>query len=854
MRIMEQQLSEPQRTRLEDALRLNETKMDNIEENLNRARSQKERLKRYHEILLELKEQKEHLYDINKQQASNIQEKDLLQRFEAFEGVMGQYQRLTVLEQLRREQKLRLSTLTRDVSEATKKTEEEEKRLNTCLDVLNESRRRMELALDAFSEAQILEGKKAFTEIVLGRVKNHLNDVKNRLSTLERETNDTQLELDHFQGQFETLKTRRQSIELHSTMVEHSELLIERLTKLAELESEVAKTDSLQKECQRRQADENALLERVYASFQQVTQDIDTTKDKLAAHREQNFGLNSFQLQERAMQKHLRRAMLQSAQSLWVRIAQGYEMIEEHLQNINTMRLKQEDLSKKISELEKELGVLRVTSKDKEYTFTLSKSQNVILLRSDLKEGTSCTVCGATHHPYHSDTMLEQNKLISEIKTEAEQLANELKQKENLLREMQLEHAAVQAKRMEAEDTLIVLRSLQNRYVQDWQMFANLDPTFQKCDSSTNAAARTAILRQLIENIEEEVEKAKKELETFNFHQQCINELTEQLAKEEQRKAEIVTRLNEINTGCQVMAVKLERASTMKQLATDRYEELSEVIDKMITIHDWRTTWKKSHESLIMRIQELTKQWFGLLEEIQHNEQDRRCLEIKLDQMKKEVAQAMTNENELVDALQHYQNLNSEAEKQVVHLVGTESPKTMLQKVIEANNQSISEYRTQLQKARDAALMQKEMAGRQTENIEAGNLTDERTAAERQNVDLWMRQYNANHPPVHYNELEEIFKEDKDWNSIREHVRSIEIDSILTQQRVDKLRSRLVALQAEGNITDTNSDILQVQLNSQIETLESRKRETVITVGQLTYQLKMHHSSVEYTRNELMKE
>lgn len=854
LRILEQQLSESHLARIEDSLRLSETKMENIEDNLKRARSQKERLKRYQEILIELKEQKEHLYELNKLQASNIKERELLERFEAFENVLGQYQRLTVLENLRREQKQRLSTLTRDVSDASKVTEEERKRLEVCQDELKESMRRMMASLDAYGEAQMTEGKKSLIDIVIRHLNGYITEAQNKRDIIDHNLTDIRTEAERLQGILSTLRTRRQSIELHASMVEHAELVLERLSQLSSLEEEMQRYADQQSICLRRQTDENILLERVYADYQQATQAIDSTKDELAAHRQQNHGLNSYRLQERTMQKTLRRAMLNSAQSLWVRLAQGYEMIEDRLQLINSLRLKQEDLSKKISELERDLTKLRVTCKDKEYTFTLSKSQNVIQLRSDLKEGTSCTVCGATHHPYHSDTMLEQNKLIGEMKTEMEGLSNELQQKERTLLELKLEHSAVTAKREEAENTLIVLRELQNRFTQDWQMYVHLDPTFAQCDSSTNAPARAAMLHQLIENIEEEVETSKKELDTFNFHQQRINELTEKLAVQEQKKADIVTRLNEVNTGCQVLAVQLERANTMKQLVTAKYEQLFEVLDKMITIHDWKTTWKRSHEALIMRIQEYTKEWFDLVGKIEQNETALQKEQLALTNNEENRQNILADLAGMEENNRHYNDMREEAQKQIEKLAGKETPKFMMQRIIDENLLCAKAVDKQRDTFQAASLHHKEMLGRQTENIENGNLTDEKVSTERQNVDLWMRRYNANHPPVQYNELDVIFGEDRNWNDIREHVRSIEIDSILTQQRVDKLRSRLVALQAEGNISDTNPEIQQEQLNAQIETLETRRQETMMTVAQLSHQLKTHHTAVEMSREERMKE
>jgi hypothetical protein len=79
-----------------------------------------------------------------------------------------------------------------------------------------------------------------------------------------------------------------------------------------------------------------------------------------------------------------------------------------------------------------------------------------------------------------------------------------------------------------------------------------------------------------------------------------------------------------------------------------------------------------------------------------------------------------------------------------------------------------------------------------------GNMLDERVVGERSALDIWMRQFNASHPPVQYAELERAFEQSKDWNKTREQVCSTRIEAMLEQTRVDSLRSAIVALQAEG--------------------------------------------------------
>lgn len=854
MRTAEQVLSAPHLARLEESLRLNETKMENIEDNLERTRKQQERVRRYQELSIEMREQKGHLFEINKMMAASSKERDDLRRFEEFENIQGCFQRLTVLDAIRREQKQRMSQLTHDVEDATHQLDDDTKRLQQLRDEMRQAEQRLSMGLDAVAEAQRVEGRQSYLSVIERRLTERMSALRSRQSAIEKEMDEHRVSMETLAAQMTTKRTRRQSIEVHQRMTEHSELLEERLTRLVEQQNTVASLEHQQKDSTRKQADENELLGRVYTDFLQVEQKIQALQDELSVHREQNHGLRSYQLQERAMRLKLRREMLIGASSLWVRIVGGYNLIEEHMQKINSMRLKLENLSDKVLALDKELAVLRRTCHDKEYTYTLSKSQNVIQLRSDLREGTSCTVCGATHHPYHSDTMLEQNKLIGEIKSDYDQLAGELRAKEQLLLEMRLEQADLSARKEITENELIMLRTLQNGYVADWQAFASLDPSFAQCDSSTNAPARTAMLRQLIENIGAEVDQAQKELDNYNFHQTRINELTEQIAKQEQRKGELTTRLNEVNTGCQVLAAKLERVSTQLQQANDDYTRQFEAIDRMMTIPDWKNIWKRSPEALIMRLQELTKEWNQLNDELREAQNQRTLQELTLEHGQQIHQILLANMQQVDDDLQNCHDMLEEGRKQLERLLDGDSSKTRLKQLLEDRDGARECFDRQDDVVKASERHMQEMAGRLTENADNGRLTDERTSTERQKLDIWMRQYNANHSPVQYAELEEVFGTDRNWNDMRERLRSMEVESLLTQSRVDKLRSQLVALQAEGSINDGDADMVQHQLATQIETLEQRRKEAMMLIANFTQQINAHHKAEAQIREEQMKE
>ena len=854
LRMKEQILTEPHLNRLRDALRLNETKMENIEENIRRSQKQMELLRRFNELSMELQVQKKELYDINKQLASSVHDRQALERFEEFENIQGNFQRLILLEAVRREMMARQSELTRNVDVYAKNLENEKKQLKALREETADASRKMKYSIEVVNEAQLIEGRLAYVAIENNTLNNRLHYLTSQRQVMDKELQERRRELKKMSEEIQALRTRRQSLAPHQRMAQHGELILERLMRFAEADAEQQKAQRTLTECRKKQSEADDMLGGIYTDYQQILQDIQALQDELSVHRDNIHGLDSYRLQERSMKLRLRKNMLINAKSLWNKIAQGYVMIEESMQRINALRLKLEPMPERIRSLSNEVAILRHTTHEKEYTLIVGKSQNVIQLRNDLQEGVSCTVCGARHHPYHSDTMLEQNMLISDMKMEYEALATELSVKENRLKEEEMEYERLKATRNEAENTLITLRNLQNGFVQDWQMFNDLDITFSACDSTVNATARTAMLKQLIENIDKEVQESQKELDSFNFHQQRINTLNEMIASKEQKKNEIITRLNEVNTACQVMAGSVERAQTQKQVVRDAYSRMFETLDKMITIPDWMNIWNRSHEALNLNIQELTKECLTLNERIREKENQYELQKLQIQHMEQQFEQLLENITQVDDNCKLSVDRMREDEQKLTKLVGKQSAKALLQEAIQNAEAVMDRYHSQLEIELQVEGTQKDLEGRYMECKEASDLIAQRVAAERQAVDCWIQKYNANHPPVQYEELNEMFANEHDWNEIRTRIRDIQMNYLLTQARVTKLGSQIVTLQAEGSNFGTDTEALRNQLIAQIETLEQRRKETMMQIATISLQLNSHERAESLKKEGLMRE
>ena len=141
------------------------------------------------------------------------------------------------------------------------------------------------------------------------------------------------------------------------------------------------------------------------------------------------------------------------------------------------------------------------------------------------------------------------------------------------------------------------------------------------------------------------------------------------------------------------------------------------------------------------------------------------------------------------------------------------------------------------------------LRGRNEFHVMFGKELSEELSRERSRLDLWIRNFNMHHPPVQYAELQEIFNEEKDWESIRSVILNVQRDVAVCQSRVDDLNSRLLSLQADGNYHNADDETVQESLAAQLESLESKRNEISMQIARLSVALEDHEKAVHSANN-----
>ena len=838
------QMNPQQLARTQEALRLAQAKLQNIEDNLDRLRTQQEWLRRYNEVQMELTQEKTRLDALNKQLSTIMADETALRRFETFEEVLPTFLRMKMIQQAADQIRLVQTEHEKESKQLQEQWNVRQKVQQQATEKRQQAETVLYQAIDRIFQGCGLEAANETLENERDYAEEQIRRLRLSLDTLTASTREHATRIEALQRQIDEERTRRQSIEMHQPMIQHEESLLGKLDRLQEIETQQQLLRSRQAETLRRQDEEKTLQGRVGVQYQDVVSEITSVAEEIRRQRVAIQGQTTDAVLQRAMSLKSQLQMLLSAQSLWNRIVAGYTLIEEQTQAQNALRLDIEHNEASRRALETEVAQLTRLAHEKEYTYLLSKSQNVISLRADLVEGVSCSVCGAKHHPYHSDSMLEQSKLIGEFKTDFEQLSVEARNKQESLRQLQMLLAEQHGRYKTADATLATLHQRQQADEREWQVFSTLDRTFADCSPATNMGARQAMLRQLIEKTSQDASAAQADLENFNRHRDTINELSERMQTLEQRKYELNARLAEVNTACQLTARQAEHIQQQLDEEERYYSNLYGQLEQLITIPEWLREWKDSHEGLRGHIQQLAAQWHQSEHRIAEQEQQLRTEQEALKR-EQELHQQASQSCEAMEARRDTcQSRMAENLKTHEQAVGKGTAAALFHSTHEKLQQAKAEEQNELAQTRQMQHDVDHTQGRQDNYQQQSVSIAQELANERSRLDHWIRQFNQHNPPVQYSELEAVFNQGRDWNQLRAELSDLRTKHTLSQARTDQLNSQLVALQAEGGTSAAPTGSMQASLIAQQQTLGERRSELMLHIARLTLTLEEHRQAV----------
>lgn len=807
--------------RVQESLRLYQTKLTNAIHSLEGLVAQKEWLHRNEELKGILEKYRQAAFAAGKAYNSRLQDFRELERFEMFETVQGLYQSIRVKEAM-------LQQVRQSASEQARMLDEVQLAYKEARKVSDVAAKKQAEEQSVFWQRRqtFVQGSRiqAIQELCAGELKEYVcrrNELAATLEALRTKVGEVAAEQEKAAEDAAGLQQRRMNMEPQQRMLEKGELILERLKFLQLIK---AHREDLRKQLettQKRQQEQDEKLNRLFLTSQDLNAQIKTLQGELQVHVKSIVGMNSYKLQQRTIVLKSDRERIANAIHLWKQITEGYARVDEKNRELMQMKYQNDALKAQIERLATEVNGMRTQCDELQYSYTLSKSQDVMQLRKDLREGTSCSVCGATHHPYHSDTVVEQNKLVSGFKSEYEQVQSELKRKVPMLEELRKEQAMLEGRMEMAFDALDVYKRLLQENVGQWETYASLDRALRDCSPSTNMEGRRILLQQLLEKIGLDAEEAQKELDTFNFHQANINDINEKLAGKELEKGELAIRLNEVNTGSQVMAYRMEQLQQEYSQANEMFSRLYDEIDKGMALSNWYKVWEENPETLGIYLRQQMEQWFALKGELVESRVANTRLQVLAGQLKESVDRLVRAKgaiDEKVDQLSEFgRQLNEQYRKLVPDLD------------LDAFDKASHEALSLAEKNMKEAVADTEECFRQVRAQEGDchrldaviKALEGQIAGERSELDVWIRKYNAVHSPVQFSELQQTLDGDTDWNAIRSDMRTLALENRLAEARVEDARMALAAHLVDAASYGVDGEARTAVLNAEIARLEA---------------------------------